>query len=162
MRLMGATVAVSVATVITLPDFSFTIHSVDKRLALYSDPDSILTYAFAPGEAAPGENYDLEAIGHTGNPVGLWTEHDDMRPDGHGHYWPAAASDIGTNTRDLIRKFVGNPISSPLVPVECRSRQLSPKIRLTCTRLSPTASDRELSILSVSFHNRFDRPIIHR
>jgi hypothetical protein len=112
MCLMAAAVAVSMATGFTLPDFSLTIGSIDKRLALYADSDSILSYAFPLGEAASGEGYDLEAIGHAGNPAGLWTERDDMHPYGHGDYWPAAASDIGTNSRDLILKFLGHPMAS--------------------------------------------------
>ena len=137
MCLMAAAVAVSMATGITSPDFSATIRGIDKSLALYSDCDSVLTYAFPLGEAASGEGSDLEAIGHLGNPsVGLWTERDDMHPYGHGDYWLANPSAAGVTSRDLILKFLGTPAPGTLSVSEIASNPGAPEASIATNQLN--------------------------
>lgn len=137
MCLMAAAVAVSMATGITSPDFSSTIRGVDKCLALYSDCDGVLTYAFPLGEAASGEGSGLEAIGHLGNPsIGLWTERDDMHPYGHGDYWLANSTAAGVTSRDLILKFLGNPTAGALSVSGLASNPGAPEASIPANQLS--------------------------
>lgn len=112
---MAAAVPVPMVTAgMMTHDLTLAALQISKRLAMYSGVDSILGFWFPPFETKAGEGDFPEAVGHAGNPTALWLERDDMQPYSHGSYWPAANSDRGFTSRDLILRFLGAALPAQL------------------------------------------------
>ena len=88
--------------------------SVGKRQVLYSRSDTVLHWAFPPGETLAGEGFFPTAIGRSGEPSSLWTTRRDFSnipTDGHDGY---RHSDYwrGDISADEAAKFLGVPINT--------------------------------------------------
>jgi pimeloyl-ACP methyl ester carboxylesterase len=75
----------------------------------FSKSDTILHWAFPPGETAAGEAFFPQAVGLFGNPPGAWTERFDLQPYNHGNYF----SGQGTDDRSAryVAQFLGAAVS---------------------------------------------------
>jgi hypothetical protein len=72
----------------------------DSRV-LYSSHDSVLHFAFPPGEFAAGEGFGT-AVGRSGEPTpSVWHANQPMDPYGHSDYWG------GPKTAEQVRTWLG-------------------------------------------------------
>lgn len=103
--------------------------SVNKRQVLYSRSDTVLHWAFPPGEMLAGEGFLPTAIGRSGEPSPLWTDRRDFSeiPTGghigyrHSDYWRGEVS------ADEAAKQLGVPINPQLVSSAAPTHTLPPQ-----------------------------------
>lgn len=91
---------------------------------LFSKEDTVLRWAFPPGETAAREGWFPEAVGRFGNPTGLWTSRFDLQPYSHGDYFPGKGSD--DRSARYVAQFLGAAVSTAPTTTQPVSNVLPP------------------------------------
>lgn len=106
MCLMAA--AVPVPRVEPGEDLNLAAAALSARLVLFSGGDSILGTWFPQFETLAQDGDFPEAVGHAGNPAGVWGPYRaNMAGYGHSDYWP------GTDSRSQVLRFLGTTTAAP-------------------------------------------------
>jgi len=72
---------------------------------LFSQSDTILHWAFPPGETFAGDGFFPQAVGLFGNPLSAWTERFDLQPYNHGDYFRGKGMDA--RSARYVAQFLG-------------------------------------------------------
>jgi len=110
--------AVSVGMVENANDLGAAAQASRTTRVLFSKDDTVLHWAFPPGETAAFEGFFPQAVGRFGNPVSTWTSRFDLQPYNHGDYFPGKGSD--DRSARYVAQFLG-----AAVPTELSTSQLS-------------------------------------
>ena len=90
----------------------------------FSKSDTILHWAFPPGETAAGEAFFPQAVGLFGNPPGVWTEGFDLQPYNHGNYFYGQGTD--DRSARYVARFLGAAVSRQPSTTQPLSNNLPP------------------------------------
>jgi pimeloyl-ACP methyl ester carboxylesterase len=103
--------AVSVSMVEDMNKFGAAAQASKTRV-LFSKDDTVLHWAFPPGETAAFEGFFPQAVGRFGNPVATWTSEFDLQPYNHGDYFPGKGSD--DRSARYVAQFLGAAVPTEL------------------------------------------------
>jgi hypothetical protein len=102
--------AVPVAHVDSGGDLRRGIQATRGVCILYSTSDTVLHYAFPPGQTAARDGWFPTAVGRFGDPASAWTRRQPMAGEkggyGHGDYWPGAESAAA------VAAFLGSAVAA--------------------------------------------------
>lgn len=93
-----------------------------KTRVLFSRNDTVLHWAFPPGETAAFEGFFPQAVGLFGNPVTAWTSRFDLQPYNHGDYFSGKGND--DRSARYVAQFLGAAVPTELSRSQPFSRSL--------------------------------------
>jgi pimeloyl-ACP methyl ester carboxylesterase len=83
-----------------------------RTRVLFSKDDTVLHWAFPPGETAALEGFFPQAVGLFGNPLTAWTSRFDLQPYNHGDYFYGKAND--DRSARYVAQFLGAAVPTEL------------------------------------------------
>jgi Alpha/beta hydrolase family len=91
---------------------------------LFSTSDSVLHWAFPPGETVAGEGFFPQAIGLFGNPPARWGDQFNLQPYNHGNYFYG----LGTDDRSAryVAQFLGAAVPNAIFASALPTNSLPP------------------------------------
>lgn len=93
-----------------------------RTRVLFSKDDTVLHWAFPPGETAAFEGFFPQAVGRFGNPVTRWAERFDLQPYNHGDYFSGKGGD--DRSARYVAQFLGAPVATELPRAQPYSHSL--------------------------------------
>ncbi len=103
--------AVPVSMVEDVNKLGAAVHASKTRV-LFSKDDTVLHWAFPPGETAAFEAFFPQAVGRFGNPVSTWSDRFDLQPYNHGHYFTGKKDD--DRSARYVAQFLGAAVPTEL------------------------------------------------
>lgn len=104
-----------------------------KTRTLFSKDDTVLHWAFPPGETAAFDGWFPQAVGRFGNPLPAWTGRFDLQPYSHGDYFTGKGGD--DRSARYVAQFLGAAVSTQPARTEPTSHVLPMPNRILSRRI---------------------------